>query len=91
LRLKSGHALLLVVHSVPLNFAPRALPGLISDSNAAIIHVLTGPRIKRLMQERNQHRSYSRLSKKTTRQTKQVSGMHDANKTFNANDILNPK
>jgi len=43
LRLKSGHAALLVVHLAPPNFAPRALPGLISDSNAAIIQVLTGP------------------------------------------------
>ena len=43
LRLKSGHAALLVVHLVPLNFAPHALPGLISGSNAAIIQVLTGP------------------------------------------------
>jgi hypothetical protein len=36
---------LLVVHLVPLNFAPRALPGLISGSNAAIIQVLTGPSV----------------------------------------------
>jgi hypothetical protein len=43
LRLKSGHAALLVVHLAWLNFAPRALPGLISGSNAAIIDVLTGP------------------------------------------------
>jgi len=40
----SGHAALLVVHLAPANAAPRPLPGLISDSNAAIIHALTGAR-----------------------------------------------
>jgi hypothetical protein len=44
LRLKSGHAALLVVHLEQPNFSPRALPGLISGSNAPIIQLLTGPR-----------------------------------------------
>jgi hypothetical protein len=44
LRLTSGHAALLVVHLAQANFAPRALPGLMSDGKAAIIHVLTDPR-----------------------------------------------
>jgi len=43
LRLKSGHAALLVVHLEQPNLTPRALPGLISGSNAAIIQALTGP------------------------------------------------
>jgi hypothetical protein len=36
LRLKSGHAALLVVHLAWLNFSPCALPDRISGSNAAI-------------------------------------------------------
>jgi hypothetical protein len=43
LRLKSGHAALLVVHLAWLNFSPRALLDRISGGNAAISYVLTGP------------------------------------------------
>jgi hypothetical protein len=44
LRLKSGHAALFVFHLESANFSPRDSPGLISDSNAAIIsgkHIAT--------------------------------------------------
>jgi hypothetical protein len=58
LRRKSGHTALLVVHLEPPNFTPRALPGRICGSNAAIIEVLTGPNNQITFARKNTRAAY---------------------------------